>query len=87
MLERLDDRQLLVELQSLGVRVIDETEGGIRAQTAFLLMQTLVEGPTTLHMAGTYHDRFVRVDGRLRLAERQVIHDTNILANDLVYPV
>jgi radical SAM protein (TIGR04043 family) len=27
MLERLDDRQLLVELQSLGVRVIDETAG------------------------------------------------------------
>ena len=68
-------------------RVIDETDGVVRAQTAFLLMQTLVEGPTTLHLAGTYHDRFVRVDGRLRLAERQVIHDTNILANDLVYPV
>ena len=27
MLDRLDDRQLLVELQSLGVRVIDETSG------------------------------------------------------------
>jgi 3-phenylpropionate/cinnamic acid dioxygenase small subunit len=68
-------------------RVVDESDGVVRAQTAFLLMQTLVEGPTTLHLAGTYHDRFVRVEGRLRLAERQVIHDTNILANDLVYPV
>lgn len=68
-------------------RVIAEAAGEIRSQTAFLLMQTLVEGPTTLHLAGVYHDRFVRVDGVLRLAERQVVHDTNILANDLVYPV
>jgi 3-phenylpropionate/cinnamic acid dioxygenase small subunit len=68
-------------------RVVAEDDDGIRAQTAFLLMQTLVEGPTTLHLAGTYHDRFLRVDGRLKLAERQVVHDTNILANDLVYPV
>lgn len=69
-------------------RVINESEQGIRSQTAFMLLQTLVEGPTsTLHLAGTFHDRFVRVDGALKLAERQVIHDTNVLANDLVYPV
>lgn len=68
-------------------RVLSEAADGIRAQTAFLLMQTLVEGPTTLHLAGYYHDRFVRIDGALKLAERQVVHDTNILANDLVYPV
>lgn len=68
-------------------RVMSEDDGEIRSQTAFLLMQTLVEGATTLHLAGVYQDRFVRVDGALKLAERQVIHDTNILANDLVYPV
>jgi 3-phenylpropionate/cinnamic acid dioxygenase small subunit len=68
-------------------RVISQAQGEIRSQTAFLLMQTLVEGPTTLHLAGSYHDRFARIDGTLKLAERQVVHDTNILANDLVYPV
>ncbi len=68
-------------------RVIAATDDRITSQTVFLLMQTLVEGPTTVHLAGTYHDRFARIDGALKLAERQVIHDTNILANDLVYPV
>lgn len=67
-------------------RVESENSHGIVAQTPFLLVQTLVEGPSTLHLAACYHDRFVHVDGRLLLAERQVIHDTNILANDLVYP-
>ena len=53
----------------------------------FLLLQTLVEGPSTIHMAGTYYDRFVRVDGALLLKERQAIYDTTIIANDLVYPL
>ncbi|SAH99901.1 ring hydroxylating protein subunit beta [Bordetella ansorpii] len=71
-----------------GVRVIDATQAGeIAAQASFLLMQTLVEGPTTVHLAGVYQDVFVREDGALRLKRRDVIYDTNILANDLVYPV
>lgn len=67
-------------------RVEAESADGILAQTPFMLVQTLVEGPSTLHLAGCFHDRFVYEDGRLLLAERQVVHDTNILANDLVYP-
>ncbi|MGN5477176.1 aromatic-ring-hydroxylating dioxygenase subunit beta [Cupriavidus basilensis] len=65
-------------------------DGGRRrivAQANFMLLQTLVEGPTTMHMAGTYHDRFQRTGNRLLLRERQVIYDTTIIANDLVYPV
>ena len=65
----------------------EEADGAIEAQANFLLLQTLVEGPSTIHMAGTYHDRFVRVDGALLLRERQAIYDTTIIANDLVYPL
>ncbi|WP_418921650.1 aromatic-ring-hydroxylating dioxygenase subunit beta [Delftia tsuruhatensis] len=69
-------------------RVIDETpDGEIAAQAHFLLLQTLVEGPSTLHLAGSFHDRFTRQDGRLLLRERQAIYDTTIIANDLVYPL
>lgn len=70
------------------VRVKNANDAGeVEAEAAFLLMQTLVEGPTTVHLAGTYRDVFVREDGALRLKLRDVIYDTNILANDLVYPV
>ncbi|QHI99692.1 ring-hydroxylating dioxygenase subunit beta [Xylophilus rhododendri] len=69
-------------------RVTEElADGGIVAQANFVLLQTLVEGPSTIHMAGTFHDRFVRRDGGLLLAERQAIYDTTIIANDLVYPL
>ncbi|OZI56054.1 aromatic-ring-hydroxylating dioxygenase subunit beta [Bordetella genomosp. 4] len=69
------------------VRVIDDKGSEVEAHATFLLMQTLVEGPTTVHLAGSYHDVFVREHGRLLLKRRDVIYDTNILANDLVHPV
>lgn len=69
------------------VRVVSATESEIRAVSNYILLQTLVDGPTTLHQAGRYYDRFRRVDGRLLLAERQCVYDTTIIANDLVYPV
>jgi anthranilate 1,2-dioxygenase small subunit len=71
------------------VRVIRISESGeIAAQSNFILMQTLVEGPTTLHLAGRYYDRFIQTEnGGLLLKERQAVYDTTVLANDLVYPV
>lgn len=75
-------------LHVLGItRVLGEEGGQISAQTPFLLMQTLIEGPSTVHLAGVYHDRFVRREGRLLLVQREVVHDTEILATALAYPV
>jgi 3-phenylpropionate/cinnamic acid dioxygenase small subunit len=62
-------------------------DGEFSAQTVFMLLQTLVDGPTTLHLAGRYYDRFVMHAGGLLLRERQVVYDTTMIANDLVYPV
>ncbi|HEY4075177.1 MAG TPA: aromatic-ring-hydroxylating dioxygenase subunit beta [Herbaspirillum sp.] len=70
------------------VRVLNIVDGcEIFAQTNFILLQTLVEGPTTLHLAGKYYDRFEMKNGEMLLKERQVVYDTSIIANDLVYPV
>ena len=59
----------------------------IKAQANYLLLQTLVDGPTTIHQSGRYYDTFVRHDGRLLIKERQCVYDTLLIANDLVYPV
>ncbi|MGO4153110.1 aromatic-ring-hydroxylating dioxygenase subunit beta [Cupriavidus sp. YAF13] len=75
-------------LHVLGItRVLEEAEDTISAQTPFLLMQTLIEGPTTVHLSGIFHDRFVRQEERLLIASRLVVHDTEILATSLAYPV
>ena len=69
-------------------RVLEESaEGEVIAEANFLLLQTLVEGATSLHMAGKFYDRFVREHDQLLLKERQVVYDTTLIANDLVYPV
>ena len=59
----------------------------IKAQTNYLLLQTLVDGPTTIHQSGRYYDTFVRENGCLLIRERQCVYDTVLIANDLVYPV
>ena len=75
-------------LHVLGItRITEEAGDSIVAQTPFLLVETLIEGASTVHLAGTYFDRFVRRDERLLLADRQVVHDTEVLATALVYPV
>src|SRR4051812_24239638 len=59
----------------------------IKAQSNYLLLQTLVDGPTTIHQSGRYYDTFVRVGGKLLIRERQCVYDTVLIANDLVLPV
>ena len=69
------------------VRVLEAKGATIKAQSNYLLLQTLVDGPTTIQQSGRYYDTFVRVDGRLLLKERQCVYDTVLIANDLVLPV
>ena len=69
------------------VRVLEMTGDEVKAQANYLLLQTLMEGPTTIQQAGRYDDVFVRVDGKLRLKSRDCIYDTLIIPNDLVFPV
>jgi len=69
------------------VRVLQVEGDAIKAQSNYLLLQTLVDGPTTIQQSGRYYDTFVRKGARLLLKERQCIYDTVLIANDLVLPV
>jgi anthranilate 1,2-dioxygenase small subunit len=69
------------------VRVLQVQGSEIRSQSNYLLLQTLVDGPTTIQQSGRYYDTFVRANARLLLKERQCIYDTVLIANDLVLPV
>jgi anthranilate 1,2-dioxygenase small subunit len=69
------------------VRILDATDEEIVSQSSYILLQTLVEGATTLHQAGRLFDRFARNGQALLLKERQAVYDTAMIANDLAYPV
>jgi len=69
------------------VRVLAIEGDEVRAQSNYQLLQTLVEGPTTLLQSGRYYDTFRRVGGRLLIRERRCIYETTLIANDVVYPI
>jgi len=69
------------------VRILAANAEEIVAQSNYLLLQTLVEGATTVHQAGRLYDRFERNGHALLLKERQAVYDTALIANDLAYPV
>ncbi|MBY4868270.1 ring-hydroxylating dioxygenase subunit beta [Burkholderia sp. Bp9017] len=69
------------------VRILDANDEEIVAQSNYVLLQTLVEGATSVHQAGRLYDRFARNGSTLLLKERQAVYDTALIANDLAYPV
>ncbi len=69
------------------IRILAVGGGAITSVANYLLLQTLIEGPTTIHQAGRVYDKFIRSEGRLLIKERQAVYDTAIIANDLVYPI
>ncbi|HWK46538.1 MAG TPA: aromatic-ring-hydroxylating dioxygenase subunit beta [Stellaceae bacterium] len=68
-------------------RILDVTDGLVTARATYLVLQTLVDEKTTIHQAGRYFDVFARVDGRLRLKQRDCVYDTTLIDNSLVLPV
>ena len=69
------------------LRVLGVANGVIAAAANYLVLQTLVDRPTTIHQAGRYRDRFVRVGEHLLLRERHCVYDTLLIDNALVLPV
>jgi len=73
--------------QVSNTRVLGKVSSGeIRATANYALFETLVDEKTTLQQVGRYHDRFLRVDGALRLKERVCVYDSLIIDTALVFP-
>ena len=62
-------------------------DGAISATANYALYETLVDQRTTLLQVGRYWDRFVRIDGTLKLRERHCVYDSLIIDTALIYPV
>ena len=71
---------------NLRVTGLDD-DGAVRAESNYLVVETLMEDETRIFQAGCYFDRFVRDDGRLLLIRRDCVYDSLIIPNAMVYPV
>jgi anthranilate 1,2-dioxygenase small subunit len=63
------------------------TEGVIRAEASYLVLQTQVEKPTEILQCGRYSDEFVVRAGQLLLQKRLCIYDSTIIPNALIFPI
>lgn len=64
---------------------------GIRTRHNLLMVQTLIDQQPNIVLCGVCHDHLVEEDGHphlagLRLAERVVVFDSEMIANSLIYP-
>jgi len=77
-------RHIIGNLQILG----PATDGEVHARANYVVIQVLYDRPEAkLHQVGVYHDKFRRIDGALKLAERRCIYDNLLVDNALCLPV
>jgi anthranilate 1,2-dioxygenase small subunit len=77
-------RHIIGNLVVLG----EETNGDIRAQANYVVLQVLFDRPdATLHQVGVYHDVFRRDETGLKLRERRCVYDNLLVPNALCMPV
>jgi 3-phenylpropionate/cinnamic acid dioxygenase small subunit len=69
-----------------GLRIVGPEGEGVRLRSNILMVQTLVDKPSEIVLAGVAHDVVVRDEGRLRYRERVVVFDSEMLPNSLIYP-
>jgi anthranilate 1,2-dioxygenase small subunit len=77
-------RHIVGNLQMLG----EEPNGDIRARANYVVLQVLFDRPEAkLHQVGVYYDKFRRLGGELKLAERRCVYDSLLVDNALCIPV
>jgi len=77
-------RHIIGNTQILG----EDENGDVRARANYVVIQVLFDRPDAkLHQVGVYHDKFRRVGGELKLAERRCVYDNLLVDNALCLPV
>jgi 3-phenylpropionate/cinnamic acid dioxygenase small subunit len=68
------------------LRVISRTGDSVRARHNLLVVQTLIDKQTEIVLSAICHDELVLEDSQLRLRERIVVFDSEMIPNSLIYP-
>jgi anthranilate 1,2-dioxygenase small subunit/terephthalate 1,2-dioxygenase oxygenase component beta subunit len=72
----------------LGIPLVESADdNGATARTPFMVARIMATGETMLFATGEYSDRFVKQDGKLLLAERVAICDSNVTDTLLALPL
>jgi 3-phenylpropionate/cinnamic acid dioxygenase small subunit len=67
-------------------RIVSREGESVRARHNLLVVQTLIDKQTEIVLSAVCHDVVVRDGERLRLRERIVVFDSEMIPNSLIYP-
>jgi salicylate 5-hydroxylase small subunit len=68
------------------LRVMGQESDGVRTRHNLLVVQTLIDKKSEIVLSAVCHDVVVPDAGRLRLRERIVVFDSEMIPNSLIYP-
>jgi salicylate 5-hydroxylase small subunit len=70
-----------------GLRLLGRTGRQLQIRQNLLVVHTLVSQPSKILGCGAAHDRLTLTDsGHLKLAERTIVLDTEMIDNTIIYP-
>jgi 3-phenylpropionate/cinnamic acid dioxygenase small subunit len=67
-------------------RIVSREGESVRTRHNLLVVQTLIDKKTEIVLSAVCHDVVVTDDERLRLRERIVVFDSEMIPNSLIYP-
>jgi 3-phenylpropionate/cinnamic acid dioxygenase small subunit len=67
-------------------RIVSREGESVRTRHNLLVVQTLIDKKTEIVLSAVCHDIVVTDDERLRLRERIVVFDSEMIPNSLIYP-
>jgi 3-phenylpropionate/cinnamic acid dioxygenase small subunit len=68
------------------LRIVSREGDAVRVRHNLLVVQTLIDKQTEIVLSALCHDVLVPDDGRVRLRERIVVFDSEMIPNSLIYP-
>jgi 3-phenylpropionate/cinnamic acid dioxygenase small subunit len=68
------------------LRVVGPDGDGVRTRHNLLVVQTLIDRKSEIVLSAVCHDVVVADEGRLRLRQRIVVFDSEMIPNSLIYP-
>lgn len=73
--------------QITNVRGTEQSDGGIDVVAHYLVVEVLADRLPQILSVGRYLSRVVEDDGKLRFAAMQVVYDSVLVPNSIVYPL
>jgi salicylate 5-hydroxylase small subunit len=68
------------------LRIVSQDADGVRTRHNLLVVQTLIDKQSEIVLSAVCHDVAVLDEDRLRLRERIVVFDSEMIPNSLIYP-